>query len=64
MAAVIKRGYYEYTHKECKSVISFEISELVSKGYTDYTGDTDYYRVLTCPACFKVIKFNQYGEPF
>jgi hypothetical protein len=64
MATVIKRGYYEYTHKECKSVISFEITELAKQGYTDYTGDTCYYRVLVCPACFNDIKFNVYGEPF
>lgn len=63
MATVIKRGFYEYTHKECKSVISFEVSELVKKGYSDYTGDIDMYRVLNCPACGQDIKFGLHGEP-
>lgn len=64
MATVVKRGYYEYTHKECKSVISFEISELKREGFSDYLGDTDYYRTLVCPACQGLIKFKLYGEPF
>lgn len=63
MATVIKRGFYEYTHKECKSVISFELNELQKYERTDYTGDTDYYRSLVCPACGTLILFSNYGEP-
>ena len=63
MATVIKRGYYEYTHKVCKSVISFEVGELKSHEVSDYTGDVDYYRSLVCPACGTLILFPRHGEP-
>lgn len=62
MAKVIEVGVFRKVHKPCKSLIEFNLSELLDGCDRDYLGDGDYYRYLICPACGDRMKFPAYGN--
>lgn len=61
MARVIEQGFIKYKHALCGSLIEFSYSELAKDFTTDYLGDRDYFRSLTCPSCGETIRFPEFG---
>ena len=37
--------------KNCAAIIEFTMSETKRTGFSDWTGDTDYYQTIDCPNC-------------
>ena len=62
MAKVIKQGIYQKVHKACGSLIEFAANELKEDWSSDYLGDREYFRALSCPSCGGQMKFPQYGN--
>lgn len=46
---------HRVTCKQCAAILEYTKSDTRVKTETDYTGDTDYYKVLDCPKCGNII---------
>lgn len=39
------------TCRNCASILEYTDSEVITKRYRDYLGDTDYVKIIKCPNC-------------
>ena len=56
---VLQTKTFEIACKSCESKLEYEYADIKQGQSTDYTGDTDYYRYISCPVCNNKVVVKQ-----